>query len=76
MVIALTHMRVPNDQLLAASVPEFDLVLGGHDHERWEELVEPHGVQLIKSGELTWLSRKRTCGEAHCSGRHCMLWRQ
>ena len=52
MVIALTHMRVPNDQLLAASVPEFDLVLGGHDHERWEELVEPHGVQLIKSGEL------------------------
>ena len=52
-VIALTHMRVPNDQLLAASVPEFDLVLGGHDHERWEELVEPHGVQLVKSGGLT-----------------------
>ncbi|KAI9183847.1 hypothetical protein H9P43_002899 [Blastocladiella emersonii ATCC 22665] len=31
-VVALTHMRQPNDELLAASVPEIDLVLGGHDH--------------------------------------------
>lgn len=33
MVIALTHMRVPNDELLAQSVPEIDLFLGGHDHD-------------------------------------------
>ncbi|KAL3309485.1 hypothetical protein Ciccas_011968 [Cichlidogyrus casuarinus] len=32
-VIALTHMRLPNDCLLAESVPEVDLVLGGHDHD-------------------------------------------
>ncbi len=31
-VIALTHMRSHNDRKLAASVPEIDLVLGGHDH--------------------------------------------
>jgi len=33
LVIALTHMRVPNDELLTRSVPELDLVLGGHDHD-------------------------------------------
>lgn len=27
-VIALTHMRIPNDRVLAAEVPELDLVLG------------------------------------------------
>ena len=31
-IIALTHMRLPSDRLLAASVPGIDLVLGGHDH--------------------------------------------
>ncbi|KAK9472018.1 Metallo-dependent phosphatase-like protein [Dipodascopsis tothii] len=34
LVIALTHMREPNDLKLAESVPAgtFDLILGGHDH--------------------------------------------
>ncbi|KNE59811.1 hypothetical protein AMAG_05269 [Allomyces macrogynus ATCC 38327] len=32
MVIALTHMRLPNDERLAREVKEIDLVLGGHDH--------------------------------------------
>ncbi|KAJ3084755.1 hypothetical protein HK102_000566 [Quaeritorhiza haematococci] len=32
MVVALTHMRVPNDIRLAEEVPEIDLVFGGHDH--------------------------------------------
>lgn len=32
-MIALTHMRWPNDILLARSVSEIDLILGGHDHE-------------------------------------------
>ncbi|KAJ1567277.1 hypothetical protein HK096_010402, partial [Nowakowskiella sp. JEL0078] len=32
-VIALTHMRVPNDKLLADTVSEIDLILGGHDHD-------------------------------------------
>ena len=33
LVIALTHMRVPNDKKLTDEVPELDLVLGGHDHD-------------------------------------------
>eukprot|EP00158_Paraphelidium_tribonemae_P009581 Partr_v1_DN28904_c0_g1_i4_m24948 putative 5'-nucleotidase len=28
-VIALTHMRLPNDEILSANVPEIDLILGG-----------------------------------------------
>ena len=31
-VIALTHMRTPNDIRLAENVEDIDLVLGGHDH--------------------------------------------
>ena len=31
-VIALTHMRVPNDTRLAEEAPEIHLILGGHDH--------------------------------------------
>ena len=31
-VIALTHMRTPNDVRLAKEVEEIDLILGGHDH--------------------------------------------
>ena len=31
-VIALTHMRTPNDLRLAREVEEIDLILGGHDH--------------------------------------------
>ena len=31
-MIALTHMRNPNDVKLAENVDEIDLILGGHDH--------------------------------------------
>ena len=31
-MIALTHMRNPNDMKLAENVDEIDLILGGHDH--------------------------------------------
>lgn len=32
-MIALTHMRWPNDERLAREVEGVDLVLGGHDHD-------------------------------------------
>lgn len=47
-VIALTHMRTPNDRRLAQEVPELDLILGGHDHEVYGQVV--NGVPVIKSG--------------------------
>ena len=50
LVIALTHMRVPNDRLLAESVSEIDFILGGHDHMYIAEVCEKTGVVVIKSG--------------------------
>jgi len=48
MVIALTHMRNPNDLRLAREVPELDLILGGHDHDVYS--TTENGVPMIKSG--------------------------
>lgn len=47
-VIALTHMRTPNDTRLAENVDEIDLILGGHDHVY--EVKQVNGKYLIKSG--------------------------
>jgi len=47
-VIALTHMRTPNDIRLAENVPELDLILGGHDHVYEKRKV--NGIYILKSG--------------------------
>ncbi|CAH8581447.1 unnamed protein product [Dicrocoelium dendriticum] len=54
-VVALTHMRWPNDRKLAEKVPEIDLILGGHDHDYHVEWLdkpsqECHTRAIIKSG--------------------------
>lgn len=50
LVIAMSHMRMPNDYLLAAEVGEVDIVLGGHDHHYEVTPVEPHGTCVLNSG--------------------------
>lgn len=47
-VIALTHCRTPNDIRLADSVPEIDLILGGHDHDY--EVIKRPNCYVVKSG--------------------------
>lgn len=47
-VIALTHMRTPNDLNLAQHCPKLDLVLGGHDHVY--EIIKVNHLNVIKSG--------------------------
>uniref|UniRef100_A0A8D8ZQ47 Trifunctional nucleotide phosphoesterase protein YfkN n=2 Tax=Cacopsylla melanoneura TaxID=428564 RepID=A0A8D8ZQ47_9HEMI len=47
-VIALTHMRTPNDIRLAEEVDEIDLILGGHDHVY--EVTYINNKYIIKSG--------------------------
>ena len=55
-VLALTHMREPNDERLAREAPEFDAVLGGHDHHCVTRAVEPHGVPgTMAAAELAGL---------------------
>jgi len=50
LVIALTHMRVPNDHRLAQEVEEVDIILGGHDHHYEVKPVGPRGTFVLKSG--------------------------
>lgn len=39
LIIALTHMRWPNDRLLAERVQDIDIILAGHDHDYGLEIV-------------------------------------
>ena len=50
LIVALTHMRVPNDRILAEQVAEIDFVLGGHDHGYVREVGQSNGVFVVKSG--------------------------
>lgn len=51
LVVALTHMRVPNDNRLADEAGgAVDLVLGGHDHFVYQKQSEKTGMHVIKSG--------------------------
>jgi 5'-nucleotidase / UDP-sugar diphosphatase len=34
-LVALTHLPLADDAELAETVPEIDLILGGHEHENW-----------------------------------------
>ncbi|KAF5300545.1 hypothetical protein FQR65_LT09166 [Abscondita terminalis] len=47
-IIALTHMRTPNDIKLAEECNDIDLILGGHDHVYEVQIV--NGKHVIKSG--------------------------
>ncbi|KAK7079008.1 hypothetical protein SK128_013735 [Halocaridina rubra] len=47
-IIALTHMRTPNDIRLAENVDEIDLILGGHDHVY--EIQKINDKYILKSG--------------------------
>ena len=49
-VIALTHMRLPNDVILAEKVKGIDIILGGHDHHYEIRKTDPHGTIIFKSG--------------------------
>ena len=48
LIVALTHMRIPNERKLTQTVPEIDMILGGHDHVYHQECL--NGVYFLKSG--------------------------
>lgn len=55
-VVALTHLAVDADLVLARTVPGIDLVLGGHDHEPMG-LQNIPGVPVLKSAsDARWLA--------------------
>ena len=50
-VIALTHMRVPNDERLAEEAGDvIDLICAGHDHHYDVKPVGKHRCYVLKSG--------------------------
>ena len=52
MVVALNHMRVPEDRDMASknNTQVVDMIFGGHDHCYLSELNQETGVLLVKSG--------------------------
>ncbi|CRL06860.1 CLUMA_CG019615, isoform A [Clunio marinus] len=65
-IIALTHMRTPNDLNLATHCPKLDLILGGHDHVY--EIVKINHLNMIKSGtdfrQFSRITLKKSTNEA------------
>lgn len=52
LIVAINHMRVPEDEDMAAKnkCPELDMIFGGHDHSYYRKLNEDTGVFIQKSG--------------------------
>ncbi|HEY3885457.1 MAG TPA: metallophosphoesterase, partial [Vicinamibacterales bacterium] len=48
-IVALTHLALVTDQQLAESVPEIDLILGGHEHENWFVERGEHFTPIVKA---------------------------
>jgi 5'-nucleotidase len=48
-LVALTHLAVDDDARLAALAPEFDLVLGGHEHENYTLRRGPRLTPVLKA---------------------------
>ncbi|MBD2205267.1 bifunctional metallophosphatase/5'-nucleotidase [Calothrix sp. FACHB-1219] len=36
-IVALTHLSIESDRLLAETVPEIDIIIGGHEHENIQQ---------------------------------------
>jgi 5'-nucleotidase len=52
-IVALTHLSLEQDQQLAATTPEIDLILGGHEHEnvqQWRVVGETNKARKCNGG--------------------------
>ncbi|MEO6447215.1 MAG: bifunctional metallophosphatase/5'-nucleotidase [Gemmatimonadaceae bacterium] len=47
-VIAITHLAIAQDQVLAERVPGIDLIVGGHEHENYLLQRGPHFTPIVK----------------------------
>jgi 5'-nucleotidase len=48
-IVALTHLALEGDRQIAESVPEIDLILGGHEHENWAIQRGPRLTPIVKA---------------------------
>jgi 2',3'-cyclic-nucleotide 2'-phosphodiesterase (5'-nucleotidase family) len=49
-LIALSHLGLPHDRILAQRVPRLDLILGGHSHDTLPEPELAEGVPIVHAG--------------------------
>jgi 2',3'-cyclic-nucleotide 2'-phosphodiesterase (5'-nucleotidase family) len=49
-LIALSHLGLPHDRLLAQRVPRLELILGGHSHDTLPEPEVVNGVPIVHAG--------------------------
>lgn len=57
-LIILSHLGLPDDKLLANSMPEYDIIVGGHSHIILEEAILENSVLIAHAGvgrHKTWL---------------------
>jgi 5'-nucleotidase/UDP-sugar diphosphatase len=48
-LIGLTHLGVENDKELALTMPQFDLLIGGHSHTLIDSLMTVNGVMIVQA---------------------------
>ncbi len=58
LVVVLSHLGIAEDRRLAREVPGVDLVVGGHNHNRYAQPVIENGVPIVQAGDWgRWLGR-------------------
>ncbi|CAF1008814.1 unnamed protein product [Didymodactylos carnosus] len=48
-LVAITHLDIAQDIMLAEQVPLFDLIIGGHDHENYHEIRGEYNTPICKA---------------------------
>ena len=70
-LIGLTHLGVEDDVLLADSMPQFDMIIGGHSHTLLEKPIMENGVMIVQAGSNLSNIGKTTLmvEDGHVTGR-------
>ena len=50
MLIGLTHLGVEDDEVLATTYPQFDLIIGGHSHTTIKKAMMVNNVMIVQTG--------------------------
>ncbi len=50
MLIALSHLGVEDDEVLANTYPQFDVIIGGHSHTTMKNAMMVNNVMIVQTG--------------------------
>ncbi len=71
-LIGLSHLGIEDDIRLADSIPQFDLIIGGHSHSLLEKPRMENGVMIVQAGSnLTYIGKTTLLiSNGHIVDRH------